>query len=84
MSPSRCKSFLIKFVMSLNFIVCVVNVANNRCKWSAAEFASELICLVSHRLAYFPTILFLFWLKERLQECVAIKEYRLLVQVLLP
>ena len=22
------------------------NVANNRCKWSAAEFASELICLV--------------------------------------
>ena len=29
------------------------NAANNRCKWSAAEFASELICLV-RRLVLFP------------------------------
>ena len=35
------------------------NVANNRCKWSAAEFASELICLVMYNF-YFSLIMTFF------------------------
>jgi hypothetical protein len=35
------------------------NAANNRCKWSAAEFASELICLVMYNF-YFSLIMTFF------------------------
>jgi hypothetical protein len=34
----------------LDIHICFSNFVKNRCKWSAVDFASELICLVSFAL----------------------------------